>query len=575
MAERYSRLWSLPEGLYAEGAPLVIAAGALLRDNQTGQPVVQLKLRSISAKTISSVHVLVIGQDNIGTELCRGEHLYADLRAARDDIFGAKEAVRLSDPGVSRFSVQVLTVSFSDGSRYLDGGREWTPLPVQTDLNQRLFDTELIRQYRLETGPKSRFVPLETRDLWLCACGEINHAGEICCRCGQSFEHCRDYLSVERLRENKSLRLNAEAAQAALDEAWRQSRGRLIRRILYVLLPLLLLAGAAAGVHSWSSKRAALYRDAYRYYESGNYAEALHRFEKLGRFRDSAELAEKARAAETEIVSYSRAGRLLENGRYDEAYETYTALGSYQDSAELAQEALYRKGMALIDEGRFAEAREQFQKLGSYRDSPTVAMHFFDRLLSEETSLNAVCGGPLTTDYRYDSHGRVAEKIERFSAYDGMEDRVYQYSYGEDGGYTVFDGQTRKSYDAYDSFLGEGDTPSYVYEYEFFPDGGVQYCIGVNTQTGRTCSSVYDDHGELIAVQNEDGTGCAMLNEYDGERLVRQERYNSDGVMLNRTSFEYDESGLLSRASFLTPGAGTSVTVLYENGPVYIPDAES
>ena len=72
MAERYSRLWSLPEGLYAQGAPLVIAAGALLRDSQTGQTLAQLKLRSISDKTISSVRVLVVGQDNIGMELCHG-----------------------------------------------------------------------------------------------------------------------------------------------------------------------------------------------------------------------------------------------------------------------------------------------------------------------------------------------------------------------------------------------------------------------------------------------------------------------------------------------------------------------
>ena len=35
MSERYSKVFSLPENLYAEGAPVVIAAGALLKDNQT------------------------------------------------------------------------------------------------------------------------------------------------------------------------------------------------------------------------------------------------------------------------------------------------------------------------------------------------------------------------------------------------------------------------------------------------------------------------------------------------------------------------------------------------------------
>ena len=36
MSERYSRLFSLPENLYAEGAPVVIAAGALLKESRNG-----------------------------------------------------------------------------------------------------------------------------------------------------------------------------------------------------------------------------------------------------------------------------------------------------------------------------------------------------------------------------------------------------------------------------------------------------------------------------------------------------------------------------------------------------------
>ena len=80
---------------------------------------------------------------------------------------------------------------------------------------------------------------------------------------------------------------------------------------------------------------------------------------------------------------------------------------------------------------------------------------------------------------------------------------------------------------------------------------------------------------EIIIQACDESTGYAMLNEYSGDRLARQERYSLEGVMLSRTNFEYDDSGLLSRASFLTPGADTSVTILYTNGPVYIPDAEA
>ena len=35
MGERYTRLFSLPEQLYIENAPVIISAGALLKDNKT------------------------------------------------------------------------------------------------------------------------------------------------------------------------------------------------------------------------------------------------------------------------------------------------------------------------------------------------------------------------------------------------------------------------------------------------------------------------------------------------------------------------------------------------------------
>ena len=43
MSERYSKLSALPENLYSTGAPVIIAAGALLKDNQTGKVLAQLK----------------------------------------------------------------------------------------------------------------------------------------------------------------------------------------------------------------------------------------------------------------------------------------------------------------------------------------------------------------------------------------------------------------------------------------------------------------------------------------------------------------------------------------------------
>ena len=57
MAERYSRLFTLSNDLYTAGSPVVIAAGALLKDHQTGKVLAQLKLRSICISLTETVFV--------------------------------------------------------------------------------------------------------------------------------------------------------------------------------------------------------------------------------------------------------------------------------------------------------------------------------------------------------------------------------------------------------------------------------------------------------------------------------------------------------------------------------------
>lgn len=69
MSERYTKLFSLPKNLYIPGAPVLLAAGALLKDNQTETTLAQLKFRSISMKTIKAVIAAVDAFDVSGAAL--------------------------------------------------------------------------------------------------------------------------------------------------------------------------------------------------------------------------------------------------------------------------------------------------------------------------------------------------------------------------------------------------------------------------------------------------------------------------------------------------------------------------
>ncbi|MDO4989517.1 MAG: hypothetical protein Q4E45_03330 [Eubacteriales bacterium] len=574
MAERYTRLFSLPQDLYATCAPLVIAAGALLKDGQTGTVLAQLKLRSLSDIAISAVQLQVVGYDMAKTEVCREEHQYLDLNVRRDEMFGSKEAIPLPVRSVRSFSVRVLAVFFSDGSRYTGTDAPWLPLPVQQDLNARLFDAELIRQYQLETSDRSRYVPQTCGDLWMCTCGELNRIGEPCFRCSLTLEEARQLLDVDLLRTRKTERLEAEALRQAEEERKKSSRGYKLRRLALILIPFVIIAAIAAGAYLYAQKRAADYDRAAGLLASGEYAEAAAAFDGLGSYRDAADRAAEAREADAELSSYTRAGKLLANGRYDDAAELYLSLGNYRDSAELVSECSYRKAAELLDEGANEDARELFLALGDYRDSAVRAAHFFERLLSETVSQKEDCDGPLTTLYSYDADGRLLAKTEQYSEYGG-EDRIFTYSYREDGGYSITEGQVEKRYDAHGSYLGQGDHTAYVYEYSLNDDGALVYCIANDPETGDYLSSTaFDAYGNPTAI-NEDGTTLTIRNEYEDERLVKQERYALDGTLLDRTSFEYDEQGRLKRSVYIIPGASAAVTTNYAYGLLYLPEAKN
>ena len=102
MAERYTKLYTLESALYAEGAPVIIAAGALLDDSVTRRTLVQLKFKSVSDREISAVRVTVTPGAQAGQELGGVEYQYTGLSAARDDEFGQKAAILMPEGGALR-----------------------------------------------------------------------------------------------------------------------------------------------------------------------------------------------------------------------------------------------------------------------------------------------------------------------------------------------------------------------------------------------------------------------------------------------------------------------------------------
>ena len=72
----------------SEGAPVLIAAGALLKDNEIGKVLAQLKIQNISGKPIKAATVKLAPADTTGKPLGDEiQHQYLDLNAGRDADF--------------------------------------------------------------------------------------------------------------------------------------------------------------------------------------------------------------------------------------------------------------------------------------------------------------------------------------------------------------------------------------------------------------------------------------------------------------------------------------------------------
>ena len=226
MSERYSRIFSLEENLYAQGSPIVIKAGALLKDNETSWVIAQLKLSSLSDKMIKLVKVEITAFDTVGRALGAPVTFeYLDLSVARNCDFGVKTPIKLANTATRSYSVRVVEVCFEDNTVWSDTDAVWETLPTQEPISSTYTDGAL-KGYKSYFGTKANMKACEHKDLWLCTCGAVNKQGESNCpQCGASLEGLKSVdtasLEIEGAYADACEKLNNnkfEEAKAAFEK---------------------------------------------------------------------------------------------------------------------------------------------------------------------------------------------------------------------------------------------------------------------------------------------------------------------------------------------------------------------
>lgn len=391
MSERYIRLFNLTENLYSMGAPVLIAAGALLKDNQTGGILAQLKLKNIGTKTIKAAKVALQPLDAMNRPLAGiVVHDYLDLSIQRGQEFGQKEPIRLPDATTRAYSVKVTEVGFSDNSIWTDDKSDWKPLEVQEPLAAFCKDSELEKQFRIEFGEAAKYLPRTDRDLWLCFCGAVNHKEETACHiCGKD-----QHYDLAALKKNCEKRLELEAAEderraaeEAAAQAEREAKAKKTKRLLAIMIPsaiaviavILILTLVVIPKKRYNDALAESYEQGLMYLNGENYQEAIDTFAALGSYRDSEQRTAEAREKKQE-ADYNVACILMNEGEYQRAVDAFSALGDYRDSTEkmqIAREAKkeeenntnYQNAIKLMNDGKYGDAYQEFAALGDYSDS--------------------------------------------------------------------------------------------------------------------------------------------------------------------------------------------------------------
>jgi hypothetical protein len=308
MSDRYTRLSALPGRLYIEGAPLLIEAGALLKDQQTGQVLAQLKFLNLSDANLTACKVSIRAFDPGGTELQGLEnHAYLDLSVPSGQTFGAKIPVYLPDNTTRKITVCVTEAVFQDATVWRHPVCNWSPLPEQETLRDHFPDTEQQKQYAIEVGgiEPHDYVPAWNYDLFRCTCGAIFKKGP-CPQCHRTAERQLAALDEELLQQKIEVRRKKEAEEEAerqekerIAEAERLERQRIETskktKSTLIAVAAIVVIGIAVGVLTQVVLPSMRYNKAVSLAESGDYVAAIRMFEVLDDYKDADEQIQELR----------------------------------------------------------------------------------------------------------------------------------------------------------------------------------------------------------------------------------------------------------------------------------------
>lgn len=349
--EKYSRIFKLPEKLYAKGLPVIISAGALLKDNETNQVLVQLKICNISNFSIKAIRIKILSYDiahrKLDDNIC---YEYLDLNIPRNMEFGQKVPIILSDNRVREFDVIIDEIVYVDNTVvsfekiFLESLEPPRPL-------KELLHNEEIKYFENKYGKNCMVFPQKIKDLWFCACGTINHSiEENCICCGNKYFDFGNNEYAILKNEIKEIREKLLQKENRRQQQQKQQKEKQQKKIKIGLFCILLIVSFLLGGYIIYYKPQQTYLEAQQLLENKDYKEASQIFSDLGNYRDSESYAAYAEGMLITVGSRS----------IQEAYLDFLAAGSVEDAES------YANALENYADNLVGTYREIYSALGGY-----------------------------------------------------------------------------------------------------------------------------------------------------------------------------------------------------------------
>ena len=226
MEQNFSLMAQSRANYYTAGSPVQFVRVELLKGDVTGEVAVCLTFKNVGTEPVTGLVIHFKCKDAAGQVLCEDDFYYEQLNAMPGDLFGADDAVYVSDTPVS-------SVEIEQDRAFLNGRgvdlRGYKRVRLQMP---RVLPGSIAKTLQTRMGNAAlTCVPQDIEQGWFCACGAFHPNEEnttLCSECGAERTQVKVQLTsileeARRIAETQQREIGAVVEPAAATAAAAQA----------------------------------------------------------------------------------------------------------------------------------------------------------------------------------------------------------------------------------------------------------------------------------------------------------------------------------------------------------------